>query len=272
MMDTSTEPEIVMPGDRVLVILDKRRRYIVEARRGVVLHTDRGVLSMDDVLDRPYGSRVEMRGGQYAYILRPLPEDLMLLGFKRRSQVIYPKDLGYIILLSGVKPGSRVVEAGVGSGFLTFMLAYLVGDNGIVYGFDVREDMIKTARSNLMMAGLLSRVQLAVHDVRKGFPVQNTVDAVFLDLPDPWNTVGHVYSVLKASGRVIVFQPTVNQVEKTASALKRHGGFTDIRAVEILLREYIVEEGRVRPHTRMIGHTGFIVHARKVLIEGGEKK
>ncbi len=270
-MDTSTEPRVIEPGDAVLVVLDKRRRYLVRAEPGTVLHTDRGIIRMDELIGKPYGSRITLKEGIRAYALRPLLEDMLMHGYRRVSQVIYPKDLGYMALLGDVGPGSRVAEAGVGTGFLTSLLARLVGGNGIVYGFDVRSDMLEAARRNLAKAGLLDRVRLRLHDVREGFPIEEPVDAVFLDMPDPWNVVEHAYSILRASGRIVAFQPTVNQIEKLASALRRHGGFIDISACELMLREYIVEEGRVRPHTRMIGHTGFIVHARKILA-GGEKK
>ena len=270
MMDTSTEPETICEGDPVLIIIDNKRRFIAEARPGAVIYTDRGAVPLGQAIGMPYGSRLPLPGGRSAVLLRPMLDDLLLIGYARRSQVIYPKDLGYMVLVGGVGPGTRVAEAGVGSGFLTSVLAYLVGDEGRVYGFDVREDMLRTARRNLSRAGLLERVELALHDVREGIPVER-VDAVFLDLPDPWNVVEHAYRVLRPSGRIVVFQPTVNQVEKTVASMRRHGGFIDIRTVEILLREYIVEEGRTRPYTRMIGHTGFITYARRAL-QPREKK
>jgi tRNA (adenine57-N1/adenine58-N1)-methyltransferase len=270
MLDTSTEPDVVREGDLVLIALDRRRRYIVEAGEGRILHTDRGPIHMDEVLGKPYGSRIAVRRGE-ALILRPLLEDILMLGYRRKSQVIYPKDLGYMVLLGNVRPGSRVAEAGVGTGFLTTVLAHFVGRDGVVYGFDIRSDMIETARRNLEMAGLLGRVRLVEHDVREGLPIDSPVDAVFLDLPDPWNVVQPSYRALRPCGRLVVFQPTINQVERTAIALRSHGGFADIGAVELLLREYIVEEGRVRPHTRMIGHTGYILYARKILRESEKK-
>ncbi len=249
-------------GDTVLVYIDEKRRFLVKLRRDGVLGTDKGFIKHEWIVGRRYGDAVELSRGGHAYLLEPLPHDAIHC-YRRATQIIYPKDSGFMALLSGIGPRSIVVEAGVGSGALTTVLAWLVGDSGRVYGFDIRRSSIEAASRNLEASGLSGRVELILHDIRESIPVDG-VDAVFLDMPDPWSTLDHVWGCLRGSRPVVIYVPTVNQVEKTVLALRRHGGFIDIHAYEILLREYIVEEGATRPSSIMIGHTGYIVFARKV--------
>ncbi len=262
-MDTSAEPEPVRYGDIVLIYIDERRRYIVRVEEGRVFGSDKGILRLDELVGRPYGSRVKLSTGVEALVLRPLLDDLLSLAYRRRSQVIYPKDLGFIIYIADIAPGKRVLEAGIGSGFLASAVASRLRPGGRLYSYEIREDMAEIARQNLKLAGLLDVVEIKVADVRSGVE-EKSLDACLLDMPDPWNALNTAYNALKPSARLVVFVPTVNQVEKTVVALRRHGGFTDIHAVELLLREYQVKEGSVRPSTRMIGHTGYIVYARRV--------
>lgn len=250
-------------GDIALVYIDDKRKYLIKLSEGGILGTDKGFIKHSEIIGRSYGDAVYTSRGYKAYILRPLLIDYYLAGFRRVTQVIYPKDSAFMIYLSGIKPGSKVLEAGVGTGFLTASLAYFVGENGKVYGFDVLEERIKNVYRNLETAGLVDRAVLRVGDVREPVDVPS-VDAVFYDLPDPWNAVDTAYAVLKNASPLLIYVPTVNQVEKTVLTLRRHGGFIDIHTYEILLREYAVEEGATRPKTLMIGHTGYIIFARKV--------
>ncbi len=268
MMDTSPEPTI-NEGDLVLIYIDERRKFIVRARKGLKFTSDRGVLDFDEVIGKPYGSTVVLSTGAKAWLLKPLPYDVMDKGFRRPTQVIYPKDIGYMIVMSGVKPGSKVLEAGAGSGFLTAMLALHVMPTGKVISYEVRENIYKVARRNLELLGVIDYVDLRLGDVRQGVD-EKRFDAAFLDMPDPWNALQSVHSALKPSAPLVVFVPTYNQVEKTCLAMEKHGGFVDIRAVEIMLRELQVKEGAVRPKPTMIAHTGFIIMARKVIVGEGE--
>ncbi len=244
----------------MLVYIDDKRRFIVKLRSGSILGTDKGFIRHDDIIGKKYGDIVRTSRGVRAYILKPILPDY-LHSFKRATQVIYPKDSAFMIYMSGIGPGSRVLEAGVGTGFLTLSLANIVGDEGLVIGYDVNPRHLETARRNLENAGVLHRVVLKQGDVRKG--IQETgLDAAFLDIPDPWNALETIIRSLKPSSPVLTYIPTVNQVEKTVLAMRKRKCFTMVEAVEILLREYSVEENATRPRTLMIGHTGYIVYGR----------
>jgi len=254
--------EIIEEGSPVLIVIDRKRRFLIRVCKNKIFGTDKGYIKHDDIIGLPYGSYVRTSQGVKAYLLKPLHHDY-LYGYKRITQVIYPKDAGYMVYLSGIGPGSRVVEAGIGTGYLTTYLASIVGEHGRVYGYEIRKEYIEIACENLRLSGLIDRVMIRHADIREGI-AERDVDAVFLDLPDPWNVVDHAYNALKSSHPIIIYVPTINQVEKSVLALRRHGGFIDIRAQEIILRNYIVEKNATRPEPFMVGHTGYIVYARKV--------
>jgi len=256
--------EVISEDDWVLIYIDERRVFLVRVEKGKRFESDKGVILLDDLIGLEYGSTITLSTGTRAFVLKPIFHDFFLK-YKRLTQVIYPKDLGYIIFLSGISSGSRVLEAGVGTGFLTTTLANIVRPTGKVYAYEIRREFYENAIRNLRISGLLEYVDIRLGSVEEAKNELRDLDAVFLDLPDPWRYVNVVYTVLKPSRPLIVFIPTVNQVEKTVLALREHGGFIDIHAYELLLREYQVKEGATRPRSYMIGHTGFIVFARKVL-------
>jgi len=251
-------------GAEVLFFVDRRRRWIHRVRRGGVFGSDRGSIPYENVIGRVFGEAVRLSLGFKAYLLRPLLIDYIEKGFERRTQVIYPKDLGFMLILSGIGPGSRVLEAGVGSGVLTAVLANAVRPDGVVVGYELRREFAEVAMENLRRVGLDRFVEIRVRDIREA-SLNEEFDAAFLDLPDPWTALDVVYRALKPSAPLLVFLPTVNQVEKTYASMRRHGGFVDARCFEILLREYQLVEGALRPETRMVGHTGYILFARKVV-------
>lgn len=255
--------ERIHEGDRVLVLVDKKRKFVIKVERGKILGTDKGYISHDNIIGLLYGSSVETSMGVKALLLKPLRHDY-IAGFKRITQIIHPKDAALMIYISGIGPGSRVGEAGVGTGSLTVAIASLIGDNGILYGYDILEEALECTRQNLEKAGLLHRVVLQKQDVKTDIKVE-PLDAFFLDIPDPWNAVLSVGRVLKPSAPILIYVPTVNQVEKTVLSLRSSGLFGDIHVYEILLRELQVEPESVRPFSHMIGHTGYIIFARKLL-------
>lgn len=254
---------IIEEGSLVLIMIDRKRRFLIKVNKDKIIGTDKGYIKHSDIIGLPYGSCIYTSQGVKAYLLKPLHHDL-LYGYKRITQVIYPKDSGYMVYLSGIGPGSRVVEAGIGTGYLTTYLAHIVGKQGKVYGYEIKESYIEIVKKNLKLSGLFERVVIRHADIRKGILEEN-IDAIFLDIPDPWNVVEHAYKALKPSHPIVIYVPTVNQVEKVVLKLRKHGGYIDIRAQEILLRNYIIEENATRPEPFMIGHTGYIVYARKVL-------
>jgi tRNA (adenine57-N1/adenine58-N1)-methyltransferase len=190
--------------------------------------------------------------------------DYLFRAFRRVTQVIYPKDLGLMIIISGIEPGAKVLEAGVGTGFLTATLARIVGDSGHVYAYELREENIERARRNLELEGLLNRVTLKKGDVRKDVS-EKGLDAAFLDIPDPWNALGILKKTLKPSSPAVFFVPTLNQVVKFLKAVNNEKCLIDIHIYESILREYQPIPEALRPYTIMIGHTGYVIYGRVVI-------
>ena len=251
----------IRPGDRVLFYIDPKRRFVQVIREGGILGTDKGFVRHEEVIGREIGEFVTTSKGVRVHLLRPLPVDF-LASMKRATQVIYPKDVSLITYLAGVTEGSRVLEGGVGTGHVTAVLAYLVGDSGKVYAVDIDEAKLRKAAENLERLGLAKRVVFVKRDIREGVD-ERDFDASILDIPDPWNAVKAVYDSLKSGSPLVAFLPTVNQVEKTVASMQ--GLFVDIHVYEVLLREYIVSREGTRPSPRMTGHTGYIVFGRKIL-------
>jgi tRNA (adenine57-N1/adenine58-N1)-methyltransferase len=252
----------VVEGEYVLLYLDQRRTYLVKAEAGKTLHTHKGFIKLDDLIGKEYGSRVVSNLGVQFTILKPLLRDYIMKSI-RRTQIIYPKDIALIILFSGIGPGSRVVEAGTGTGALTTALAHYVRPNGRVYSYEIRKEFLETAEKNISRAGLTPFVELKNRDITAGID-ENDVDSIILDMATPWLVVPHAVKALKPCGTFVSFSPTIDQVIKTVEAL-RESGFIDIETVECLLRGMQVERGKTRPQTLMTAHTGYVTFARKTL-------
>nr|MDO8081803.1 tRNA (adenine-N1)-methyltransferase [Candidatus Freyarchaeota archaeon] len=249
-------------GDYVLLIYDRKRRWLLKAEEGKIHHTHKGMVNLDDIIGKPYGTMVLSNLNHKFYAVKPTPMDL-LLKMQRATQIIYPKDIGLILLNTGVVPGSRVVEAGTGSGALTSILANYVKPSGRVYSYENREEFLKIARKNLEKTGVLDYVELKNKDILEGIE-EKQVDAVILDMATPWLAVKLAYDALIAGGHFASYSPTIEQVQKTVKELEKQN-FIDLTTLECIVRYINVEEGKTRPETRMIGHTGYMTFALKVL-------
>ena len=254
--------QAINEGDSVLLYLDRKRTYLVKVEKGKSFHTHKGFIQLDELIGKQYGTRIASGMGVGFVALRPTVRD-HVFKMLRKTQITYPKDIALIVMFSGIGPGSRVVEAGTGTGALTSALAFYVKPTGRVYSYEIREDFVETALKNLKKAGVLEYVDLKNKDITEGID-EREVDAVVLDLATPWLVVPHAYSALKGSGTLVSFSPTIDQVVKTVEALKENG-FVDIDTVECLMRRMQVERGKTRPQTLMTGHTGYITVARKAL-------
>ena len=256
----------IKEDDYVFLIAEsrgKRKEHLFKATPGSVYSTIAGTLNGDDLIGLEWGSVLELQAGK-VYVLPPTRYEIMMRLFERTGQVIYPKDLGYIVEVSGIMPGMTVLEAGVGSGFLTTTLAIVVGKEGKVIGYDVRKEAIESVRRNLERLGLMDRVELRLGDIRKGV-TEKSIDAIFLDVPDPWEALRVLHNNVKGGAPVVVFVPTFNQLEKIYKQLVDKGLYIIQEAVEILRREIEVKPGATRPSTQMVGHTGYIVLLRKII-------
>ena len=249
------------PGDLALLVGLRHKHFIFPLVPGGTFHTHRGILSHDELIGKPWGSQVFSHQGSPFFMLQPSLADL-LLDLKRSTQIMYPKDIGFILTSMSIGPGQTVLEAGTGSGSMTIALAYAVGSQGRVVSYEVRSDMQKLARKNLERLGLDDRVDFKLRDIAEGLD-ETDVDAFFLDLPNPYDYIAQVRLALKPGGFFCGLVPTFNQVTQLLHAL-RQGHFAFIEVCEILLRYYKPEPTRLRPTDRMVAHTGFLIFARRV--------
>ena len=256
--------ETAQEGDLVELTSMRRGFFILRLEKGKVLQTHRGVISHDNLIGKEWGSKI-MSHLDKPFFLYPVTLSSMLKNTKRNTQILYPKDIGYILITLGIGPGSRVIEAGTGSGGLTQALAYYVGDTGHVYSYESRPQMLDLARKNLSLLELTDRVDFKLRDIIEGFD-ETSIDALFLDVPTPQDYIQQAKTALRPGGSFGCILPTANQVIKLLSALRRND-FSFIDVCEIILRFYKPEEDRFRPTDRMVAHTGYLIFARSIKVK-----
>jgi len=253
------KPELIAEDTPVLVYRDRRRRWLVRPRDTPKLHTHLGILDVGALVGQEYGIRVTTTLGDELFILKPTIEDLVMK-IARKTQVIYPKDLGLMVVKLGVHAGSKVVETGTGSGATTALMAYLVQPGGMVYTYDINPDFQEVARKSVGKLGLSDYVKFAIADSRLGFE-ERGMDAGILDVGDPWEVVQSMKTSLKPSAPMVAITPTTNQAERLVARMKDEG-FVAIETVEILLRHLEARVGMTRPSNIMIGHTAYLTFGR----------
>ncbi len=259
------------PGQLILLVSPKGKKYLRKFDPQGTLHTQEGVLDMAKVRQAGYGGVTATHLGHPFRVLRPSTYEL-IKGVKRSTQIMYPKEIGYVLLKLGIGPGTRVIEAGSGSGGLTLALAFHVGDTGRVYTFERRPEFFDLAGKNLEAAGLSRRVTRFNHDISQGFAPPDMVpgdpasdpsgaDALFLDVRTPWDHLEQVAAVVCPGAPVGFLLPTANQISDLLRGLE-NAPFADVEVLEILVRRYKPVADRLRPEDRMVAHTGFLVFAR----------
>ena len=248
-------------GDLAQLVGLTHKHFIFSLKAGGDLQTHRGVLKHDDLIGKPWGSQVFSHMGAPFFLLQPSLADI-LNDLPRTTQILYPKDIGYILITMGVAPGQRVMEAGTGSGSMTIALATAVGAEGRVISYEQKPDTQNLARKNLERVGLASRVEFKLRDILEGFD-ETEADAFFLDVQNPFDYISQVRNALKPGGYFCTLIPTFNQVEKILHALKKNN-FAFVEVCELLLRFYKADPMRLRPTDRMVAHTGFLVFARRI--------
>lgn len=249
-------------GDLIQLVSPTNKVYLVRLVAGGQLHTHRGVVNFDPIIGIPWGSQVYTHTGSLYFLLQPSLTDI-LRETKRNTQIMYPKDIGFVLVTMGIGPGAQVLEAGTGSGAFTTALAWAVGPQGHVYSYDIRPEMQNLARKNLERLGLLERATLKERDIAEGFDEQG-VDALFLDLPNPYEYMPQVRQALKSGGYFGSILPTTNQVSRLIYVFHANG-FAFVDVCEIMLRYYKPVADRLRPVDRMVAHTGYLIFARALL-------
>jgi len=260
-MPWNTQSTHAQAGDLVQLVGLRHKSFIFPLQPGGDFHTHRGILQHDDLIGLPWGSQVFSHLGAPFFLLQPALGDL-LLDLKRNTQILYPKDIGFILVTMGIGPGQTVIEAGTGSGSMTIALAYAVGAEGRIVSYEQREEMQNLARKNVARTGLASRVDFKLRDIQEGLD-ETDADAFFLDVPNPYDYISQVRAALKPGGFFCGIVPTVNQAEILLRALRRHR-FAFLEMCEVLLRYYKPEPDRLRPTDRMVAHTGFLIFGRRI--------
>ena len=248
-------------GEKALLLDRKGRRYLVTLADGGEFHTHAGPIAHDDLIGQREGTTVRSTAGAAYVAVRPTLADFVLK-MPRGAQVIYPKDLGQILVMADIFPGARVLEAGVGSGALSMTL---LRAGATVIGYEIRADFAARARANVaayLGEEAASRFAVEDRDVYEGID-DGDLDRVVLDLPEPWRVVKHAASALRPGGIVVAYVPSVSQVAQLRESLA-DSPFGMAETLEVLLRTWHVEGQAIRPDHRMVAHTGFLTAARLI--------
>jgi tRNA (adenine57-N1/adenine58-N1)-methyltransferase catalytic subunit len=258
------------PGERVLLQDGKGRRYLVTLQAGASFHTHRGRLAHDDLIGRPEGEVVLTDLGQRLLVLRPTLAD-WVVKMPRGAQVIYPKTIALMVMAADVRPGMTALEAGAGSGALSIALLQALVPGGRLVSFEIRPEFAAKASRNVeaWFGKLPEQWDLRQGDVVEGVRQVGTVDRILLDLLEPWLVVPGAVDALAPGGMLVAFVATVPQVMRTVEALEATRRFGLVETSEAILRPWHVDGLAVRPEHRMVGHTGFLVSARRVSVPWG---
>ncbi len=246
-------------GEPVLLIDRKKRRYLINLKEAAEFHTHTGVISHDEIIGSPEGSSHRSSRGSAFLVVRPTLSDAVLK-MPRGAQVIYPKDIGAILMLADIFPGARVLEAGVGSGALSMALLRAGAE---VTGYELRSDFLTRAQRNVARfcdAYAIARYHTEIRDVYDGITTAD-LDRVVLDLPEPWRAVEPAVEALRPGGIFLAYTPSAIQVARLRRELA-DAPFIMSDTIEVIQRGWHVEGDAVRPNHRMVGHTGFLTTSR----------
>ena len=246
-------------GDKVLLLDNKQRRYLITLAEGAEFHSHTGLFAHADLVGRAEGIVLKTSKGSPYTALRPTLEDFVI-EMPRGAQVFYPKDLAPICMLADIGPGVRVLESGIGSGALSMTMLRWGAE---IVGYELREDFLNRARTNVrsfLGEAALEKYHTELRDCYEGID-ERDIDRVVLDLPEPWRVVPHAMEALRPGGIFIAYCPSITQVAQTREALASRS-WNGTRSLEVLHRGWYVEGQAVRPDHRMVAHTGFLTVSR----------
>ena len=251
---------MIAEGTRVLLVDPSGKKFLLSAARGMIEVAGLGVINGDAVCDSSFGSRLKV-GGREFVLTTPSAKDILGM-IERRAQVIIPKDSFVIPLHLDLGCGGRVIEGGLGSGALTLVLLKAVAPEGRVYSYETREDFASVAKRNISLSENSPCWELKLEDVCTA-KLESDVDAVMLDIPNPWDAIDNAVSALRHGGHLGCYVPNANQLESAVKKM-RSSGLSEVVAFETIQREMVVHEGGVRPSFDMLGHTGYLAFGRKL--------
>lgn len=246
-------------GETIQLIDNKDRRYLVTLKAGDEFHSHTGSLAHDELIGGAEGRIVRASKGSTYLVLRPTLSE-RILKMPRGAQVIYPKDIGPLLMIADIFPGAKVFESGVGSGALSMSMLRVGAE---ITGYELREDFANRAQLNVsefLGEQALERYDVQLRDAYDGID-ETGFDRVVLDLPEPWQVVPHAAKALRSGGIIVAYTPSITQVSRFRDALKE-SGFAMAETTEFMQRGWHVEGMAVRPDHRMVGHTGFLTSAR----------
>ncbi len=256
----------VMQENDLVVVVYRDKKYLKKLEPDKSFHGKGGILAFSSVIGCPWGTRF----GEYD-VFRPTIEDVMMYGVRRETQIVFPKDAFFISSKLDIRPGDRVLEIGTGSGTLTLLLSRTVGPDGLVVTIEKEERHHKNARKNVEKYAEYANIRLKNIDIadfdgrdesQSALNQGEPFDAAFVDVREPWLYMEKIHTLVKSGGVLGFIVPTANQVSETLQALRQ--GFGDVEVIEILFRMYKTVAARLRPEDRMVGHTGYLLFARKL--------
>lgn len=254
----------LVAGERVAITDPKGRRHTVLLTHGKAFHTTKGLIPHDDLIGGPEGVVATSTGGVRFIVMRPHLEEYTV-SMPRGAAVIYPKDASYILMFTDIFPGARVLEAGAGSGALTLSILRAIGETGTLYSYERRADHAEVARKNIpyFFGAEHPAWNLRVGDLNEAYGGEK-VDRVILDMLAPWDCVATAHRALEPGGWLCVYVATTTQMARTMDTIREHRGWVEPRCVEVNVREWHAEGLAVRPGHAGRGHTGFVIHARRL--------
>ena len=258
------ETEKISENSMILLIdiADNKKQYLIPISLGK-FSTKWGQIDLTELIGRNFGTLIKSHLGRSYAAVRPTFYDKIMQGIRRRTQIVYPKDSGYIALWLGLRNGMKVFECGTGSGAMTSIIANAVAPDGVVITYERDEKFFELAKANIEKLGFSKNVKIFNRELDDGID-DAPYDAMFIDVREPWEYIAHIWSALGGGAPIAFVLPTTNQVSMLLESLKNSNKFIDIQVAETLLRFYKPVPARLRPDDRMLAHTTYMIMARKI--------